>query len=78
MPRYDYRCKKCDAVQEVKHSIKEDPEVVCLMCGSSDTRRMISATRTIFKGGGWAQNEAALDKIGMPEHVKQHARERIF
>jgi putative FmdB family regulatory protein len=78
MPKYDYKCRECGTVQEVVHSIKESPEVVCLTCGSSNTFRMVGATRTIFKGGGWAGNEASLDRMGVPDHVKPHARERLF
>lgn len=78
MAAYNYKCKDCGNIQEVNHKVTEDPEIVCLTCGSSNTRRMVGATRTIFKGGGWVVNESSLDKIGMPEHVKKHARERLF
>lgn len=78
MPKYDYKCRDCEAVQEVTHRITEDPVIECLTCGSHNTRRLVGATRTIFKGAGFYKNEAALNAVGMPEHVKKHARERLF
>lgn len=77
MPKYDYICKECKSIQEVTHSIKEDPVVECLTCHSHNTRRMVGATRTVFKGGGWAGKEAAYDRMGVPSHVRKHADERL-
>ena len=34
MPRYDYRCKVCGAVEEVLHGFDEDPDMYCLNCGA--------------------------------------------
>ena len=34
MPRYDYRCKVCGAVEEVLHGVDEDPDMYCLNCGA--------------------------------------------
>ena len=75
---YDYKCRDCENIQEERHGMTETPQITCLTCGSSNTFRMVGAARTIFKGGGWARNEMALDAVKMPEHVKKHARERIF
>jgi len=74
MAIYDYKCKECENTQEVRHGMTESPKIDCLICGSSNTFKMVGAARTIFKGGGWAAKELALDRIGMPEHVKKHAR----
>lgn len=78
MAVYDYRCKECGNVQEERHSVKDDPTIVCLTCGSSNTRRMVAATRTLFKGTGFAINDSALDKIGMPAHVREVNKDKLM
>ena len=32
MPLYDYRCPRCSTVQDIFHSMKESPQVVCDTC----------------------------------------------
>ena len=39
MPKYDYACKSCLAVEEVTHSIHEDPDIHCSFCGAYMKRR---------------------------------------
>lgn len=78
MARYDYRCLDCENIKEVTHSVKDDPVVECDVCGSVNTKRLISATRTVFKGTGFAINDLALDRIGMPQHVRQINKDRLF
>ena len=34
MPRYDYRCKVCGAIEETVHGFNDDPEMHCLECGA--------------------------------------------
>jgi len=34
MPRYDYRCKVCGAVEEFVHGFNDDPDMHCLECGA--------------------------------------------
>lgn len=29
MPRYDYKCLRCETVYEINHKITEDPEILC-------------------------------------------------
>jgi len=49
MPTYDYKCNSCGFIDEVVHSIKEDPEIQCSNCKSSDKmERLISRN---FNGG---------------------------
>lgn len=35
MPRYDYKCKTCGAVEETIHGFNDEPEMFCLECGQS-------------------------------------------
>jgi putative FmdB family regulatory protein len=59
MPTYEYRCYDCGQVQEITHSIKSDPEILCDSCESKKpAERLISwnGTGFIFKGGTEAMN----------------------
>ena len=42
MPRYDYRCKTCGAIEETVHGFVEEPDMYCLECGTM-MGRMIGA-----------------------------------
>ncbi len=54
MPTYDYKCKKCDHVWDVYHSIKAAPIKKCPACGKGAAERQISAGAAIlFKGSGF-------------------------
>ncbi|ONH26142.1 FmdB family zinc ribbon protein [Pseudofrankia asymbiotica] len=45
MPRYDYRCRVCDASFEVRRGIHEDTPASSVSCpaGHSETSRVFSA-----------------------------------
>jgi putative FmdB family regulatory protein len=50
MANYSYRCKDCNEVSDVKHSMSENPEIECKACGSKNTYRIISGgSGVIFK-----------------------------
>ena len=34
MPRYDYRCKVCGAIEEALHGCKDEPDIYCMECGA--------------------------------------------
>ena len=40
MPRYDYKCSKCEHSFEVTHSIHEDPEIKCEKCKAISNRQI--------------------------------------
>ena len=52
MPRYDYRCTRCDHRLELRQSFSADPVADCLECGAP-SQRQIHAPPVIFKGSGW-------------------------
>jgi len=56
MPRYDYRCKACGAVEEVVHGFVDEPDMHCLECGMLMGRAigvpMLSASSTPTRGDG--------------------------
>jgi putative FmdB family regulatory protein len=52
MPTYEYECRKCRRVFEIRQRISEPPLTVCDVCGGQ-VRRLLSAAPFILKGGGW-------------------------
>ncbi len=72
MPRYEYKCRECETVFAVTHSVHEDKYslgLVCENCGSENIFRYLGNYGTatvIFKGVGWKVNDTALERLGMP------------
>lgn len=52
MPTYEYECKKCGRVFEVKQRISEPPLTAHEACGGA-VARLISPAPFILKGEGW-------------------------
>ncbi len=48
----DYECQKCRATFEAELD-RDDPEIECPHCGSSDTLRLFRVPAVIYKGSGW-------------------------
>lgn len=54
MPTYDYQCYSCNSSFEVFKSISDNSEVVCPVCKSNKTKKLISVcSGIIFKGSGF-------------------------
>lgn len=54
MPLYEYRCKKCDHLEEVLQSRTEPAPNKCPECGARKSMaREMSLTSFQLKGGGW-------------------------
>lgn len=58
MPIYEYHCNACDTDFEAWQKITETSSD-CEACGSSDTRRKVSATSFVLKGSGWYKTDYA-------------------
>src|SRR5262245_2233853 len=52
MPTYEYQCRKCGRVFEIRQRISEPALTVCDVCGG-EVRRLLSAAPFILKGEGW-------------------------
>ena len=52
MPRYDYKCELCEAVEERVKSFSDNSPEVCQWCGSSMIRQL-STPAIQFKGSGF-------------------------
>lgn len=52
MPIYEYECDGCHSVFEVRQKVS-DPAPEQHSCGSTQVRRILSATSFVLKGTGW-------------------------
>lgn len=53
MPLYDYQCRACQKVTEVRHGFKETFGGPCPDCGASDLARVFNPAPILFKGSGF-------------------------
>ncbi len=60
MPTYDYKCTKCDNIQEEFHGISEEKEILCNECQSVCEKTFSTNTQFILKGSGWPSKEQKL------------------
>jgi putative FmdB family regulatory protein len=52
LPLYDYRCRACSKVTEIRHNFREAHDRVCPECGG-ELARVFSPTGIVFKGSGF-------------------------
>jgi len=52
VPLYDYQCRKCNEVTEVRHGFKESFEGTCPACGG-EMARVFNPAGIVFKGSGF-------------------------
>jgi putative FmdB family regulatory protein len=52
MPTYEYKCRRCDEVFEVRQRFSDTPLTTHDGCGG-DVERLLSAPALQFKGSGW-------------------------
>lgn len=52
MPLYDYRCRACSKVTEVRHGFREAHQEACPACGG-ELARVFSPAGIVFKGSGF-------------------------
>lgn len=52
MPTYEYECRACRRIFEVRQRISEPALETCDACGGA-VRRLLSSAPFILKGGGW-------------------------
>ncbi len=52
MPLYDYQCRSCRKVTEVRHGFKEEHTGACPACGG-EMARVFNAAGIVFKGSGF-------------------------
>ena len=52
MPLYDYQCRACHEVTEVRHGFRETHEGACPACGG-ELARVFNPAGIVFKGSGF-------------------------
>ncbi len=52
MPLYEYHCKNCDSVFELRQKFSDPPASECPSCGG-EVEKLISQSGFSLKGGGW-------------------------
>ena len=52
MPLYDYQCRNCSKVTEVRHGFREVHAGTCPECGG-DLSRVFNPAGIVFKGSGF-------------------------
>ena len=55
MPLYDFKCEKCDYIEEVLTSSTGSSEIVltCPECEEEAMKRQVGLSSFQLKGGGW-------------------------
>jgi putative FmdB family regulatory protein len=66
MPLYDYKCKECGKVTEVRHGFNEGHADPCPACGGA-VRRVFSAAPIVFKGSGYYVTDSRKSSAGASE-----------
>lgn len=57
MPLYEYKCKSCGTVSDIRHGFKESVTEPCAACGGELTR-VFNAAGIVFKGSGFYVNDS--------------------
>ena len=55
MPLYDFKCEKCDYIEEVLTSSAGSSEIIltCPECEKETMKRQVGLSSFQLKGGGW-------------------------
>ena len=78
MPAYDYQCNDCGLIQEITHSIKENPVISCPECGVS-MERLISVNTSGFIFKQWTESQTykiSRDKVKQNNNLEMRQIER--
>jgi putative FmdB family regulatory protein len=59
---YECKCKTCD-ISEYEASVKEEVPDRCPKCGAEGFMRLISLTKFLLVGGGWASDGYSSSKL---------------
>jgi putative FmdB family regulatory protein len=57
LPIYEYQCRKCGAVTDVRHGFDETVSQPCPKCGG-ELARVFSAAPVVFKGSGFYKTDS--------------------
>lgn len=74
MPRYDYQCKSCDHVFEVRQSFDSEPRADCPLC-AGESRRKFQVVPIIYKGSGFYTTDYKKSGYSGTSSAKDEAKE---
>lgn len=77
MPTYEYGCKSCGFVTEIRHGMKEEPVVVCDQCESKQTERLISLTNLNTRTGISSAARKIIDRTKRQGEMSSDLRENL-
>ena len=75
MPLYEYQCRSCGAVTDVRHGFDEKNTKACPTCGGELAKRF-SPTGIVFKGSGFYVNDSRASSGGASPSTKSPASEK--
>ena len=53
MPTYEYACKSCKVVYDLRQGFDAEITHTCEECGKGIAKRVLHAPPVVFKGSGW-------------------------
>ena len=65
MPTYEYQCKACKAVYELRQGFDAETTHTCEECGKGVAKRVLHAPPVVFKGGGWYATDSRNTKTAV-------------
>ena len=74
MATFDYKCTKCDNVQEEVHKISEKPAIKCNICMSDCEKQFTPTTNFVLKGGGFPSQEFRMKDQMLSKNDKMKAK----
>jgi len=67
VPTYEYQCKSCKAVYELRQGFDAETTHKCEECGKGIAKRVLHAPPVVFKGGGWYATDSRNTKSAMTD-----------
>jgi len=71
---YDYNCKDCDLTFEIRHSMTEEPIVICPRCKSRETRKVPALVGMVVRSGRSVAMDRAVDQVKRNVDMKEELR----
>jgi len=73
MPDYNYKCEKCDNIQEETHRMAEEPEIVCNECGGKCSKTFEGMNFMCWvRGYGMARDKEGAKRDMHLHHLTQN------
>lgn len=67
MPTYEYQCKSCKAVYDLRQGFDAATTHTCEECGKGVAKRVLSTPAVVFKGGGWYATDSRNSKSAVSD-----------